>query len=347
MSGRGILEYERYRTERVGFATPTSDPANPAAGEAWLRLDLADAPNDKYGEFRFYDGSGVRSVDVIAPGTGDAPVEEPLRVQTPNGVGVVKAAARAEATYPEFSLQHNGSPLGLGYAAIPDSEANQKLVHRWILDDVGTGTATDSEGSADGTVNGVSNVNGDWAGGSAGDGDGTDDYIETTTLGSYGADLSSDFAVAFSMRLTSISSSAAFFGTSDAGETGLILQSGFTSGGTPGDIEFFLRDDDGDQLRAYTDNTYDNDTQYRVVLNKKGNAVADIDVYANQSTISTSTNADENFDSTSNFSHPMAFFARNVGGSIGDHMPVILDDICFFNDSLTDSEAKSYQNPWS
>jgi len=61
------------------------------------------------------------------------------------------------------------------------------VIHRWKLDDVGTATATDSIGSADGTVNGVSNVSGTYIGGSAGDFDGTDDKIDTPATAPLGS----------------------------------------------------------------------------------------------------------------------------------------------------------------
>jgi hypothetical protein len=117
--GRGIYEGSP-RTERVQLEPRTSDPSNPANGEAWLRTDLTGT--DKVGEYRWFDGASVNAVDIVTPGSTSAPVEEVLRVQTPNGKGVVKTAPRSDATYPEQSLQHAGSPLGLGYSAIPDSE---------------------------------------------------------------------------------------------------------------------------------------------------------------------------------------------------------------------------------
>jgi len=119
MAGRGIYEGSP-RTERIELETRTSDPATLLPGEAWLRVDLTDT--DKVGELRWSpDGSAVNSVDISAVGTTDAPVEEVLRVQTPNGTGAIRTVPRSEAAYPEWSLQHNGSPLGLGYSAIPDS----------------------------------------------------------------------------------------------------------------------------------------------------------------------------------------------------------------------------------
>lgn len=148
--GRGILEGTP-RTERVQLETRSSDPANPSVGEAWLRTDLTGT--DKVGELRWFDGASTNAVDVVTPGTTSSPVEEVLRIQTPNGKGVIKTAPRNDATYPEWSLQHAGSPLGLGYSAIPDSVEYQFAVDDGY--DESTGDWNPSIGSETLTENGA------------------------------------------------------------------------------------------------------------------------------------------------------------------------------------------------
>lgn len=145
--GRGIYEGSP-RTERVQLETRSSDPTNPSNGEAWLRTDLTGT--DKVAEYRWYDGASVNAVDVVTPGTTSSPVEEVLRVQTPTGKGVIKTAPRSDATYPEQSLQHSGSPLGLGYSAIPDSEdlqAHWDVTQESLSDGDSITTLTDQSGN--------------------------------------------------------------------------------------------------------------------------------------------------------------------------------------------------------
>jgi len=169
--GRGIYEGSP-RTERVQLETRSSDPSNPANGEAWLRTDLTGT--DKVGEYRWFDGASINAVDVVTPGLTSAPVEEVLRVQTPNGKGVIKTAPRSDATYPEYSLQHAGSPLGLGYSAIPGSGGT----HQWDSDE-GTGTTlADSIGSLDGMINGATWTSGLGTGDTHLLYDATDDYTD-------------------------------------------------------------------------------------------------------------------------------------------------------------------------
>lgn len=109
---KGIIEGNP-RTERIQLDTRTSDPTNPVKGEVWLRTDKTGT--DKVGEFRWYDGGSTNSVDIVTPGTTGGSVEEVLRVQTPNGKGVIKTAPRSSSVYPQMSFQHNGSHLGFGY----------------------------------------------------------------------------------------------------------------------------------------------------------------------------------------------------------------------------------------
>lgn len=179
--GRGIYEGSP-RTERVQLEARSSDPSNPSNGEAWLRTDLTGT--DKVGEYRWYDGASVNAVDIVTPGSTSSPVEEVLRVQTPSGMGVIKTAPRSDATYPEQSLQHAGSPLGLGYNAIPDS-----VIHRYLFeDDSDTSVLTDSIGSHNGAVSGMSFVDDGTApeGSAYGGFDGVDDEVAGIGLPSSG-----------------------------------------------------------------------------------------------------------------------------------------------------------------
>ena len=233
--------------------------------------------------------------------------------------------------------------------AIPDTEADQKLVHRWVLDDVDTGTATDSVGSADGTVNGVTSVSGDWAGGSAGEGDGTDDYIGTTTWGSFGSNMDSDYALAFSV--SSATQDVALGVTNSGGNESQTLTARFDDdyGGNLNTLTYAVRDDTSD-LGGYS--SVESSTEltsggpYRVVINKTGNTAADIDIWVNQTEDSASTNRGQSGTNFIDFNEPIPLFAGNARGTIKSFNGGILDDICVFGDSLTDTEIQSYSNPW-
>ena len=225
--------------------------------------------------------------------------------------------------------------------AIPDSEADQKLVHRWVLDDV-NGMVEDSIANADGTNNGVTSVSGDWAGGSAGDGDGVGDYIETTTWGDFGSNMGTDFAIALSLK-TSTSDDSIFLGVMNQGDS-MRLEPQIRSGR----LELQIADADGDFEREETDSDGFNDDQpYRVVFNKTGNSATDFEIWTNQSQEATSTGISQGFSNASDFDIPVWLFAENREGSLDSPLDGVIDDICVFNESLTQSEIESYQNPWS
>jgi hypothetical protein len=137
--GRGIIEAGLFRSERVKLETRTSDPASPADGERWLRTDL-DSGTDKLAELRWFDGSVTNGIKVVAPGSTDSDIAEVLRVETPNGTGVVPAVSPpGDAIYSSQRLRHAGADYGLGVIDIPDGKevyfadrTNANIV-RWTL----------------------------------------------------------------------------------------------------------------------------------------------------------------------------------------------------------------------
>ena len=227
---------------------------------------------------------------------------------------------------------------GTEFAAIPDSEADQKLAHRWVLDDV-NGTVVDSGGDADGDVNGVSSVDGDWAGGSAGEGDGVDDNILLPS--GVIPDLSSDFAVALSFQ-TDVSEEVHF-------------ASSFQD---DSDLRFRLRSQDGvinmqlrvtDTADVETSNKFNDGNEYRLVINKISNDESNWEIWINQSEESVSNpNTSFGEGDGGNFTQDLPMFAESDNDEdLESHFEGIIDDFCIYDDSLTQSEIESYQNPWA
>lgn len=231
-------------------------------------------------------------------------------------------------------------------AAIPASEADQKLIHRWVLDDV-NGTVEDSIGTADGTNNGVVSVDGDWAGGSAGDGGASDNYIQTTPLGTFGSSMSSDFAIAFSVQTQDGSGPVARLADANNMSLSTTLGNALVSAPT-GALTFSMADADGNGIQVHTDAlTVDDGNQYRVVMNKTSNSASGLEIWTNQTNSSVSNDFDEGFSNTDDFTELFTLYARNNEGSLLAFFDGIIDDYCIFNDSLTQSEIESYENPWS
>lgn len=230
-----------------------------------------------------------------------------------------------------------------------NSEADSKLVHRWLADDVGSGTLEDEIGSADGTVNGVASVSGDWVGGSAGDGDGSSAYVDVGTLGSWGSNLSGTWAIALSISTTDDTGSMLGRGGS---EMDFRVSTDDSFVGTAGFPQVVIRDQDsgGDYLSFEADIDVSDGSEYRLVINKtgSGSAASNFDWWVNQTEQPTTANSDAWDGATSDFAESLFLWATNsdaAGGVVAPHNAVI-DDICFFDSALTNSEIQSYTNPW-
>jgi len=216
---------------------------------------------------------------------------------------------------------------------------------------VATGTATDSIGSANGTVNGVSSVSGTYQGGSAGDGDGTDDYIDVGTLGSFGSNLDTDFAISFTVDdLTTSNRVAALGGVNIInGEGGPLVELNEPSAGG---VSLILQDETGDFYITDTSSGgfVDDGAKHRVLLNKTQNSGGGgNDIYIDNTQVSTTVDLDQGFSSVSDFTAPLYLFARSTNGTDEFHTPGVLDDVIFYGSSLSSSEISDDYNlqPWS
>jgi hypothetical protein len=237
------------------------------------------------------------------------------------------------------------------FSAIPDSEADQKLVHRYALDDV-NGTVADSVADADATNNGVVSVSGDYAGGSAGDGDGAGDYIALPSdISTWFAGLNDGAALALTIDNLTTDGDVSY-GQQDSGtefhRIGTDLR-----GEATGKIGFDVRNrgDSGDLELTYAadDTTVTDGDPYRVVFNwPSGIDDGNVEIWINQSsetvTVLRSSNGIGDLFTPSN--NPF-LFAWNVEGSAEENQDTVIDDVCYFGESLTQSEIESYQNPWS
>ena len=226
--------------------------------------------------------------------------------------------------------------------AIPDSEANQKLAHRWPLDDV-NGTVEDSVGEANGSNNGVTSVSGEYAGGSAGEGDGVGDHIsiDINDIQTWINDTTTDHAVALTVDFSQLPDDRqSFFGVYDRDTSGTsVFELTYHNPG----VRYELRDADGDNERIETDDDLP-EGEVRIVINAKNNDQADFESWFNQAEVSNSPTGSTGY-SNIEFKPDLFLFAANDGG-VSDATEAILDDICLFNDSLTQAEIESYDNPW-
>jgi hypothetical protein len=223
--------------------------------------------------------------------------------------------------------------------AIPDS-----AIHRWKFNE-GSGTlASDAIGTEDVTLN----ADAIWAsdanavGGTKIDGDGTDDNGQAGTLGTFGSNMASDFAVALTLETTESGAQITQINNNGSSiQFYLILD-----GNAP---QFRIRDGGADAIDVTGSTNVADGSKYRIVFNKTANSASGLEIYVNASQDSTTTNADEAFDNTDDFNVNYPFCAHNAGGSITDHSDIALDDYIIANDSLTSSEIQNDydRQPWS
>jgi len=236
-------------------------------------------------------------------------------------------------------------------SAIPDSEAGQKLIHRWYLSE-DSGPFVDQIGSANVTDNGTTQKSGDWVDGEARQGDGASAYLESSTMwGSFGSQLSDPHAFAFSIQTTQGSQTIAMSQDNGNGErfrTGLNVRSA-TDSGKP---SVTYRGSNGNVLTAQAEQTINDGNPHRVVINKLGNTGSDaVEIYIDGSAVSTTIVEDQGFAGMGDFVEPprmLVWENLSTGGSgaFNGYLDGSLDDPCVYNDSLTSTEATSYDPPW-
>jgi len=216
------------------------------------------------------------------------------------------------------------------------SEADSKLVHRYFLNE-NSGPFEDRVQNSDGTNSGTTQVTGNFVADAARSGDGND-HINIGRLGSFGSNMATDFAVAFTFQTTETGSPKFFCGQVNADTSRLDI--GFNN---PGNMLFQLRDSDGDFLFTEdTNNTFNDGVRRRAVFNKTGNTGQ---IFISKTKVAETTNSA--FNNPTDFDDDFVLFARNKGGGgIGDNIDAIIDDFCMFGDSLTQAEIDSYVTPF-
>ena len=221
-------------------------------------------------------------------------------------------------------------------------------VHHWPMDEGSGSTITDNVGSEDGTLNGPSWVSNSWQGGFALDGDGTDDYIETGTWGSFGSNIHEPHAVLFTVETTT-DERGAFFGITDD-NSDLVWRCSINVF-EDNVVEFQRRDDARNTAGVYSSSEINDGEKYRVVINIDGPSESDMELYLNANEDTNVQNSGtleggELFD----FPHPIMFFAREEDSpGPARYFDGVLDNIIVTNDSLSEAEIeKDYeQQPWS
>jgi len=124
--------------------------------------------------------SGVVDVPVFDTGDSGSGIYEFVRVETESGTGFIPVTDPADATYPFLRVQSQNQ----GVVAVTDtaSAIPDSVVHRYDFeDDSDTTTLTDTVGSADGSITGMSYTTNQAEDNFAGDFDGNGDFVDIPT----------------------------------------------------------------------------------------------------------------------------------------------------------------------
>lgn len=226
--------------------------------------------------------------------------------------------------------------------SIPNIDVYSTADHRYILDDVETGTVSDTIGSADGTVNGVTSTDGTYSGGSAGDGDGSSAYISFPLSSWASTYAQSAHTVTYTFQ-TSATTRSNFFGVLEDFER---WRAWLTD---TGNITYNIEESGPSQIQIKTTGNWNDGNTHRVALRKQPGDTADtLDIFVDGARVSTTIEKDTALTGFS-FSQSLYLFARHYSNTDSYHLNGIIDDVILFPTDLTSTQIEEDYNAqvWS
>jgi hypothetical protein len=180
-------------------------------------------------------------------------------------------------------------------------------------------------------------------------GNGNDSYVSTTSLGSFGSQLTDDFAVGLTYRIDGdLSNNQYMLGVNNPTQNFRMFANDYWG------ILFEVIDNNGNQIqhtpRGASNYTPTVGERERLIINKVSNTGDDWEMYINGSEIGTNNQgSDADIVSTIDFENIFYYLALNDQGSLVAPLNGALDNISIWTDSLTNTEiTEDYNNqPWS
>jgi hypothetical protein len=217
----------------------------------------------------------------------------------------------------------------------------------WRLNESSGTQADDSINSHNGVFTNTPTLNADSIGNKTGTAvtfNGTDEYILTTAIGTFGSTLDSGFTIEFWCRHTTTALCAALGVLNTGTTTAFVLffnrnESGANVANTH---SLLIRDNDGTPSAnvAFTATLNDNNWHHVVV---RGNPSANTWSVRVDKVDRTPTVAGGGaFGGTANFEFPLALGANNSRGTIGDFYPGSLDEVALYLTELTNTRVDAH-----
>jgi hypothetical protein len=218
-------------------------------------------------------------------------------------------------------------------STIPDS-----VVHQYVAENFATPWPNDV-GAADMSVNGLS-ASTFTNGGTSVTGDGSSDY--GNAAGPQNIPQNETFGIAFTAEF-SANTGGHFFGATDSGFTRLNVRQ--DSLGAGGNVGIQIQDDNGNELRVYTDSTFEGDER-AIIINKNGNDTSQINIYVDDMSSAQSQSVDDNdaFDH-SNYTcdKDLHFWARvNNDATISGYTDADMGILEFRSEPYSQSEREGF-----
>lgn len=228
----------------------------------------------------------------------------------------------------------NGS-VQLGQVSAPAG-----VIHSYPVETYGASTWTDNVGTADMTVNGMTQTTFS-TGDDSVSGDGSNDYGTATGPESVATD--ADFGIAFTIQASSLGK-ATYMGMQDSNMNRLRIRSDDFWGSPTGNVSLQLQDGTN-QLVVETTSAIDDGSPHAVVINKSSDDPTGVEIYVDDmSTAATTANrVNEGFNS-GNYSPGVsfAFFAENRSGGPVNFAPIQLGIIEFKTDTYSQSDRDNF-----
>jgi len=278
--------------------------------------ELGDSGSNRVEAFRVQTASGPGFVPLTEVSAADRPY---LRVQTANGVKAFDTSA----------------------SGIPDS-----AVLHYPLGERSGSTVTEELVGEDGTVNGTSNISGEWYDGYAEDGDGSNDYIETTTWSAvnFGANLD-DAGIIFTIETTTSDRQTLIGSWNDVEEQFFID----INSPNVGEARLFIKDQNGDLNLIDFGGSLIDGNKKRIALRFPTNNANDYRVWVNGTEQSPAIETNETPGNFGNFTYAVTFHANNEQGSPNKHFGGVVDSVipCLAGPSPSEVSSDYNNQPWS
>ena len=174
-----------------------------------------------------------------------------------------------------------------------------------------------------------------------------DDYVDITTLGTFGSGIASGISVAFWIKTTNTNKDVLFGTFNDGSNTAIQLWVNADKDANldAGELLLYLRDEDAKILQGGTTNdTSFNDGSwhhYVITIDSPNNTFV---LYEDGTSVGISYALQQTADNFTDFQYAMALFARNSRGTIGEETPADLDDFRIYNEILTQAQVDAIWN---